>query len=167
MHQLTIFEDNTGCLELANKLDQFRPRTRHISIKWHHFRDAVKNGSVVVQKIDTTLQLADPLTKPLPCPWFEQLRWLLMGWWSTLCFGALHSLQNMLSFSASRFSFAFVKQFGTRSQVAVHEGALTLVLSQWFQCELCTVTFTRRVLVLTQSFKLTLWERGSVTLNWH
>ena len=80
MHQSTIFEDNTSCLELANKPDQFRPRTKHIGIKWHHFQDAVKNGSVVVQKIDTTLQLTDPLTKPLPRPWFEQLRWLLMGW---------------------------------------------------------------------------------------
>ena len=37
MHQSTIFEDNTGCLELANKLDQFCPRTKHIGIKWHHF----------------------------------------------------------------------------------------------------------------------------------
>ena len=80
MHQSMIFEDNIGCLELANKPDQFCPRAKHIGIKWHHFRDAVKNGSVVVQKIDTTLQLANPLTKPLPFPWFEQLRWLLMGW---------------------------------------------------------------------------------------
>jgi hypothetical protein len=92
MHQSTIFEDNTGCLilvicefdliwlELANKPDQYCPQTKHIGIKWHHFRDAVKNGSVVVQKIDTTMQLADPLTKPLPQPRFELLHWLLMGW---------------------------------------------------------------------------------------
>jgi len=80
LHQSTIYEDNTGCLELANKPDQFRPRTKHIGIKWHHFRDAVKNGSVVVEKIDTNLQLADPLTKPLPQPKFELLRKLLLGW---------------------------------------------------------------------------------------
>jgi hypothetical protein len=80
MHQSTVYEDNTGCLELVNKPDQFRPRTKHIGIKWHHFRDAVKNGSVVVQKIDTTLQLADPLTKPLPQPTFEMLPKLLIGW---------------------------------------------------------------------------------------
>jgi hypothetical protein len=80
LHQSVVYEDNTGCLELVNKPDQFRPRTKHIGIKWHHFRDAVKNGSVVVKKIDTTLQLADPLTKPLPQPTFETLRKLLMGW---------------------------------------------------------------------------------------
>ena len=37
MHQSTIFEDNTGCLELANKPDQFGLQTKHIGIKWHHF----------------------------------------------------------------------------------------------------------------------------------
>jgi hypothetical protein len=80
LHQSTVFEDNTGCLELVNNPDQFCPRTKHIRIKWHHFWDAVKNGSVVVQKIDTTMQLANPLTKPLPQPCFEMLRKLLMGW---------------------------------------------------------------------------------------
>ena len=80
MHQSTIYEDNTGCLELVNRPDQFHPRTKHIGIKWHHFRDAVKNGSVVVKKIDTTFQLADPLTKPLPQHHFEMLHQLLMGW---------------------------------------------------------------------------------------
>jgi hypothetical protein len=63
----------------VNKPDQFRPWTKHIGIKWHHFRDAVKNGSVVVKKIYTSLQLADPLTKPLPQPTFEKLCLLLMG----------------------------------------------------------------------------------------
>jgi hypothetical protein len=65
MHQSTVFEDNTGCLEIANNPDQFRPQTKHIGIKWHHFCDALKNGSIVVKKIDTKFQLADPLTKPL------------------------------------------------------------------------------------------------------
>jgi hypothetical protein len=80
MHQSTVFEDNAGCVKLVNKPDQFCPRTKHFGIKWHHFHDAVKNGSVVVKKINTSLQLADPLTKPLPQPTFEKLRLLMMGW---------------------------------------------------------------------------------------
>jgi hypothetical protein len=80
MHKSTIYEDNTGCLELAMNPEQFRPHTKHIGIKWHHFRDAVANGSVEVVKIDTKFQLADPLTKPLPRVQFETLRHLLMGW---------------------------------------------------------------------------------------
>ena len=149
MHQSMIFEDNTGCLELANKPDQVCPWTRHISIKWHHFWDAVKNGSVVVQMIDTTLQLADPLTKPLPHPWFEQLRWLLMGWWqlSDLAWFIL-SLHNMLSFSTLWFSFAFVILYSF--VVTVHDRTLALVRSWWSKSKLCTVTFTHRVLILTQ-----------------
>ena len=30
-----VFEDNNGALELANK-PKFRPRTKHIGIKYHH-----------------------------------------------------------------------------------------------------------------------------------
>jgi hypothetical protein len=45
-----------------------------------HFHDAVKNGSIVVKKINTTFQLTDPLTKPLPQHRFEMLRQLSMGW---------------------------------------------------------------------------------------
>ena len=31
-----VFEDNNGALELAND-PKFRPRTKHIGIKYHHF----------------------------------------------------------------------------------------------------------------------------------
>jgi hypothetical protein len=80
MHQSIVYKDNTGKLELVNNPDQFRPRTKHIGIKGHHFCDAVKNGSVVVKKINTEFQLADPLTKPLTQHQFEMLHKLLMGW---------------------------------------------------------------------------------------
>jgi hypothetical protein len=80
IHQSIIYEDNTSCFELAKKPEQFHPCTKHISIKWHHFRDAVKNGSVVVKKIDTSSQLAGPLTKPLSQHPFEMLCQLLMSW---------------------------------------------------------------------------------------
>jgi len=33
-----VFEDNSGCVVLAND-DQYRPRTKHLAIKWHHFKD--------------------------------------------------------------------------------------------------------------------------------
>eukprot|EP00957_Ditylum_brightwellii_P118202 9015472-Ditylum_brightwellii.AAC.1 len=37
----TVFEDNNGCIELA-KCPRMRPRTKHISIKHHHFRKKVE-----------------------------------------------------------------------------------------------------------------------------
>eukprot|EP00957_Ditylum_brightwellii_P049971 3787819-Ditylum_brightwellii.AAC.1 len=32
-----VFEDNNGCIELV-KCPGMRPRTKHIGIKYHHFR---------------------------------------------------------------------------------------------------------------------------------
>ena len=34
----TVFEDNNGAIELANE-PKYRPRTKHINVKYHHFRD--------------------------------------------------------------------------------------------------------------------------------
>ena len=60
--------------------EQFCPHTKHIGIKWHHFHDQVTNGHVEIQKIDTKINWANILTKPLPRPQFEALRKLMMGW---------------------------------------------------------------------------------------
>jgi hypothetical protein len=79
-YQSLVFEDNTACLELASNPEQHRPRTKHISLKWHHFLDQVKSRAIKVTKIDTAVQPADLLTKPLPRSQFEILRKILMGW---------------------------------------------------------------------------------------
>ena len=42
----TVFEDNNGALELAIE-PKYRPRTKHITIKYHHFREHVKNKSII------------------------------------------------------------------------------------------------------------------------
>jgi hypothetical protein len=76
----TVHEDNAGCVVLAQADDQYRPRTKHIGIKYHHFRDAVRRGEVKVVKIDTKMNLADIFTKALARPIFEHLRRMLMGW---------------------------------------------------------------------------------------
>ena len=76
----TIHEDNAGCVVLAQADDQYRPRTKHIGIKFHHFKDAVRRKEVSVVKISTTNQWADIFTKPLARPTFEFLRRLMMGW---------------------------------------------------------------------------------------
>ena len=75
----TAFEDNSGAIELA-KAPKLRPRTKHINIKYHHFRDAVGKGDIKIEKIDTKDQLADIGTKPLSAKPFKKLRKRLMGW---------------------------------------------------------------------------------------
>jgi hypothetical protein len=73
------FEDNSGALELA-KAPKLRPRTKHINIKYHHFREFVKDGKVELYKIGTEEQEADLLTKGLPESTFIYLRKKIMGW---------------------------------------------------------------------------------------
>jgi hypothetical protein len=73
------FENNIGAVEMA-RLPKMRPRTKHINIKYHHFRGAVEKGMISIQHIGTKLQLADIFTKPLTTQIFEFLRGLLMGW---------------------------------------------------------------------------------------
>lgn len=75
----TIFEDNRGCVDLANA-PKLCPRTKHIGLKYHHFRSHVASGALKIQWIDTKHQLADIFTKPLPASTFEYLRHFLLGW---------------------------------------------------------------------------------------
>jgi hypothetical protein len=71
------FEDNSGALELA-RLPKLRPRTKHINIRFHHFREHVRLGLIKIFPISTTNQLADIFTKPLPQNQFLKLRKALL-----------------------------------------------------------------------------------------
>ena len=75
----TVYEDNRGALELARE-PKFRPRTKHIATKYHHFRNAVAKGQIKIFSVDTKDQQADILTKLLAKLQFEKLRRLIMGW---------------------------------------------------------------------------------------
>ena len=75
----TVWEDNDSCIVVA-KSPKFTPRTKHIAIKYHHFRSYVSDGKIVINPIDTSEQLADMLTKPLKVKSFCYLRGKLMGW---------------------------------------------------------------------------------------
>ena len=74
-----VYEDNQSCLTIATS-DAIRPRTKHIGIKYFHFRDQVAKGLIKITKVHTSLNWADILTKPLAHVRFEKLRELLMGW---------------------------------------------------------------------------------------
>ena len=74
-----VFEDNLSCIKVADS-PKFTPRTKHIAIKYHHFRKYVTDGTVLIQHIDTKEQLADIFTKPLDEAMFKYLRGKLMGW---------------------------------------------------------------------------------------
>ena len=76
----TVFEDNNGALSLATS-PKLSPRTKHIAIKYHHFRESIgQENGIIIEKVDTTRQKADILTKGLPGPTHASIRKLLMGW---------------------------------------------------------------------------------------
>ncbi|KAG2768389.1 hypothetical protein PC116_g18009 [Phytophthora cactorum] len=45
-----------------------RGRAKHIDIKFHHIRDEIKRGEVKLGYCETSVMLADIMTKALPGP---------------------------------------------------------------------------------------------------
>ena len=75
----TVHEDNQSCISMATK-QKFSPRTKHIALKYHHFRSFVNANKILIKYVNTQDQLADALTKPLDPETFIRLRKMLIGW---------------------------------------------------------------------------------------
>jgi hypothetical protein len=74
-----VFEDNEGAIEIAN-VPEIRPRTKHPDIKYDHFREEVRKGTISIYHTRTEEQVADIFTKPLPEAPFVKFREKMMGW---------------------------------------------------------------------------------------
>ena len=74
-----VFEDNSGALEIAS-VHKWRPRTKHLATKLHHFRSYVTKGDITIHPISTEDQPADILTKPLNHEVLTLHRKTIMGW---------------------------------------------------------------------------------------
>ena len=74
-----VFEDNAGCLEMA-RLPKMRPRTKHLCVKLHHFREHMRKGRISIHKVPTELQLADIATKAQPEALFVSQRESILRW---------------------------------------------------------------------------------------
>ena len=73
-----VWEDNQSCIAMATS-QKFSPRTKHIALKYHHFRSFV-NDRIRISYIHTESQQADIFTKPVKAELFFRLRYMLMGW---------------------------------------------------------------------------------------
>jgi hypothetical protein len=81
---IKVREDNQSCIAMA-KNPKFTPRTKHIAIKYHHFRKHVftqanPDGFISLEYCSTHDQIADIITKPVLNNHFFTLRKGLMGW---------------------------------------------------------------------------------------
>lgn len=61
---ITLYCDNQSALRLA-ELDAYRPRTKHIDIRFHFVREMVLNHKVKIEFIASERNVADSLTKPV------------------------------------------------------------------------------------------------------
>ena len=62
---ITLFCDNSGVVAQSND-PRSHKKGKHIERKYHIIRDIVAQGDVVVAKIDSANNLANPFTKALP-----------------------------------------------------------------------------------------------------
>jgi len=73
-----VFDDNSGAIQMA-KENKYRPRTKQLNCRLHHFRTYVDNVEISIHKIDNYFQPADILTKPLYEEDFTRHRMKMMG----------------------------------------------------------------------------------------
>ncbi len=73
-----VYEDNDGCTSMANS-QKPTPWTRHINIKYFALCDWVKRDLILLKRIDTSINLADHLTKTLSRILFHQHADYLLG----------------------------------------------------------------------------------------
>ena len=74
-----VFEDNSGALEMA-KIHKYRPRTKHLKVRLHHFRDYVERQEISIHAINTKDQPADFLTKALNEDTLQRHRMTVLVW---------------------------------------------------------------------------------------
>ncbi|CAK9811678.1 Copia protein [Anthophora quadrimaculata] len=65
--EIKLYCDNQGALKLAEN-PIFHNRTKHVDIKHHFVRDALRNKLLKLEYISTSEMVADVLTKSLPGP---------------------------------------------------------------------------------------------------
>lgn len=59
---ITIFCDNQSSIKLASS-DAYRPRTKHIDIRFHHIRELIEAKTIDIKFVPTDKNAADALTK--------------------------------------------------------------------------------------------------------
>ena len=72
------YEDNDGCTAMGNA-QKPTTRTRHIDIKYFALCDWVERDLIHLERIDTSINIADHLTKSLPKVLFHRHADFLLG----------------------------------------------------------------------------------------
>jgi hypothetical protein len=74
-----VWEDNQFCIAMTTS-QKFTPQTKHIVLKYHHFKQYLESGKIQINYMHIEVQQADILRKPVKIELFPKLRYTLMGW---------------------------------------------------------------------------------------
>ena len=74
-----LIKNNNGAIELA-RAPKIPPCTKHIALKYHHFREHFRKGMIEINPIDTLEQVEGIFTKALPFSIFNYLRKKMICW---------------------------------------------------------------------------------------
>ena len=61
---IKLYEDNSAAVKIG-KYGNFTKNSKHIEVQYHYINENYENGTMDIVKIDTSLNLADMLTKSL------------------------------------------------------------------------------------------------------
>ena len=76
-----VFEDNNACRKLAlSTLPKMTPIFKHITVKYHWFKEKLEDLNSEILRVDTKEQLANIFTKGLVQTEYERKRKLVCGW---------------------------------------------------------------------------------------
>ena len=73
-----LYEDNDACMAMANAQKPM-PRTRHMDIKYFSLSDWVERDLMLLERIDTSINLADHFTKSLQPALFHRHADFILG----------------------------------------------------------------------------------------
>jgi hypothetical protein len=62
--------DSESAIYLA-KNQVYHPRTKHINVRFHKIRELIVTGDIVLEKVHTSENAADMLTKPITTTKFK------------------------------------------------------------------------------------------------
>ena len=74
-----IFEDNAACIHSSKDNKQFGPRSKHIDVRVFKLREFVADKILTLEKVCTSANVADCLTKALPRELVERFRNVMFG----------------------------------------------------------------------------------------
>ncbi len=72
------YEDNDGCMAMGNAKKP-TARTRHIDIKYFALCDWIERDLIHLERVNTSINIADHLTKPLSWVLFHRHAHFLLG----------------------------------------------------------------------------------------